>query len=350
MGRPNIDVFFKELASTAVKRSTNGVAALIVKDDTDQSFTTVIYKIENDIELEKFTVANQNYIKDVLSSGVKKIIVSRVDVGEVDLINTAVNQIGNVVYNWIAIAEGVEADHLALSVKIKAMDSISAVLFNTAADHERLVNFSNEKVVRNEEEITGEKYISRILGLVCGCPLTESTTFKILEELTSVTEKVDTDASVDAGELVLFNDEGVVRVARGVNSLQTTTADKTEDMKKITIVETLILIKRDIKSTFKNLYVGKYKNNYDNQVMFISAINDYLNLLEKEELLEPGFNNHVEINIEAQRTALVTIKPDAAEWSDKKIKNTSFKSSVFPKAFIRVNDAIEDLSFNVFLV
>ncbi|BEP28814.1 phage tail sheath C-terminal domain-containing protein [Helicovermis profundi] len=350
MGRPNIDVVFKELASTVIKRSSNGVAALIIKDNTDKTFSTVVISSEDQIDELKFTAENVSFIKDVLLGGVIKVIVSRVDVEEVEVIETGVNQIANIFYNWIAIADGTSLEHTELSVKVKSMDSIQSVVFNIPSDHERIVNFANTSVTKESGVINGEKYIARVLGLICGCNLTESTTYKILDDLISVVEPIDIDTAVDQGQFLLFNDEEVVRVARGVNSLLTIGENKTDDMKKITIMETLLLIQRDIKSSFKNLYIGKYKNNYDNQVIFFSAVNDYLNVLAYQEILENNYNNHVEIDIEAQKNALAIIKPEVIEWSDKEIKNYPYRSSVFAKTYIRVNDAIEDLNFNLYLV
>lgn len=349
MPRPDISVIFKELASTAVKRSGNGVAVLIIKDDTDQSFNVVDITDEKQINESKFTSSNLSYIKDVLKGGVTKVIVSRVDVAEVNVIETGLNQVSTKVFNWVAVADGIAADQIELSNQVKARPSLSAVVFDHAADHKNIVNFTNSKVLLVDGEITGEKFIPRILGIIAGCPLTESTTFKIIEELVSVTEPLDVDAAVDAGEFLLFNDDGDVRVARGVNSLVTLSKDLTEDMKKITIIEALSLVQKDIIKTFKNNYVGKYKNNYDNQVLFFSGVMDYFSVLVKEEILDGDFKNTVGVDIEAQRAALITIKPDASEWDDSKIKNNTYKSNVFASGKIKINDAMEDLSFNLFL-
>ena len=80
---------------------------------------------------------------------------------------------------------------------------------------------------------------------------------------------------IDEGWLCLFNDDGDIRIARGVNSLVTITSTETEDMQKIIIVESMNMIREDIYGEYKNNYVGKYKNHYDNQCLFISAVNGY---------------------------------------------------------------------------
>lgn len=54
---PTIEVVFKQLAGSLIERSERGIAILIVKDDTDQSFS---YKSYSDItqldeDKEKYT-------------------------------------------------------------------------------------------------------------------------------------------------------------------------------------------------------------------------------------------------------------------------------------------------------
>ena len=347
-GRPNINIEFKKLAQSAKARSANGIVVLILKDDTDKSFSTIEYADAADVEASKFTAENVGFIKSTLNGGIKKVIVSRVDIAAVTPVETAINNIGNVHYNWIGLAKGTVSEQTKLVELVKAMPKVSAVVFNNTADHERIVNFANSKVKPKESaEITGDKYVSRILGLIGGCPLTESTTLKILDDLESVSEPADVDLAVDEGKFVLFNDEGVVRVARGVNSLQNLGENKYADMKKITIMDTLSMIRRDIYSLFKDHYVGNYKNSYDNQVIFFVAVQDYLNQLSVEEILDKDSSNIVNVNVEKQRAELMKLYPEAAEWTEKKIKSTTVGSNVYPITNIKVNDAMEDLDFDI---
>ena len=49
MGLPNISVIFKQKAETAIKRSGNGIVALILADNTKEDTTTYTYTQEKDI-------------------------------------------------------------------------------------------------------------------------------------------------------------------------------------------------------------------------------------------------------------------------------------------------------------
>lgn len=349
MGRPDISIEFKKLAQSAVERSANGIVALIIKDDTDTSFNTVSYTPTDNVDEAKFTSDNKEYILDVLKGGVAKVIVSRVDVVAVTPIVTAIVNIGNQYYNWIGIADGQTDEQTKLVELIKANPKVSAVVFNNEADHERIVNFANAQVTPKGKALTdGNKYIPRLVGLIGGCPMTKSTTYRILEDLESVVEPDDVDIDVDNGKFVLFNDEGVVRVARGVNSLITLGDTKYEDMKKITIMDTLTMIRRDVFNMFKEHYVGEFKNSYDNQLIFFISVEGYFQQLSFEGVLDTDSPNVVSVNVPRQRLELMKTKPEASAWSEKQVKDNSIGSMVFPKTTIRVNDAMEDLDFEIF--
>ena len=144
------------------------------------------------------------------------------------------------------------------------------------------------------------------------------------------------DMLIDEGWLCLFNDDGDIRIARGVNSLVTITSTETEDMQKIIIVESMNMIREDIYGEYKNNYVGKYKNHYDNQCLFISAVNGYFRQLQLAEILDPEYDNHSTIDVESQRQAWLDIgRTDAADWN------------VFLQGDIKILDATEDLKFDI---
>lgn len=353
IGLPKIEIVFKQLAVSAVQRSERGIVALIVKDVTDESFDLVEYKSVTEIEADKFTSANAAYIADVLEGGASKVIVARI--GTDGTLADAVAAIGSKKYNWIGYAEGLPADQTALVTYAKEQEAankkqIKALVFNaTAPDSMTVVNFGNEEVTKaSGETVTGEKYIARLLGVFAGLSLTQSGTYKVMSDLKYVKEPSDVEAAINAGKLVLFNDEETVRIARAVNSLTTLGTDKTEDMQKIIIVETMQLIKEDVLKTFKDDYLGKYKNKYDNQVLFITAVNAYFEALEDEDILDPEFDNTAFVDVEAQRAAWLAIgKTEAAEWDDAKVRINTFRSNVYLSGSIKVLDAIEDFKFSV---
>ncbi|MED5017930.1 phage tail sheath C-terminal domain-containing protein [Paenibacillus chibensis] len=353
IGLPTIDIIFKKLAATLVTRSASGIVALIVKDDTDSTHAVKEYTSVLQIDATKFTMSNVQYIKDVFLGGAAKVIVAPVATDSVAVIGDAIKTIGSRKYNWIGLAEGKDDEQTDLVAYIKeqetAKKSVKAVVFDaTAPDCQHIVNFTNPSVTTASGKLTGEKYVSRLLGLLAGMPLTRSSTYYGLADLISVEEPADVESAVNAGEFVLFNDDDLVRVARGVNSLTTLSSTVSEEFKKIVIVETMDMIRADISATFKNDYLGKFKNKYDYQVLLITAINSYFDALANEDILDNTFANRAYIDIEAQRAAwIATGKAEAEGWDEQTVKNNTFRSNVYLGGNIKITDAMEDFEFGI---
>ena len=180
---------------------------------------------------------------------------------------------------------------------------------------------------------------------VLGQSMTESATYQVLSEIDSITESLTPNEDIDEGKFILINDGEKVKVARGVNSLHILSGDKTEDMKKIKIIEGMDLMRDDIRSAFENNYIG-INNSYDNKVMFVAAINQYFDGLVREGVLYGDAENTADIDVNAQRDWLAQ-KYDISEYSDEQIRKAKTGSYVFVTADITFCDAIEDLKFSI---
>ena len=89
-------------------------------------------------------------------------------------------------------------------------------------------------------------------------------------------------------------------------------------------------------------------NSYDNQALFISAVNTYFRELTHEEILDPDYENEAKVNVEKQRDAWLGIgKTEAEEWKEEKVKRMTFRSNVFLAGDVKILDAIEDLHFEI---
>jgi hypothetical protein len=254
-------------------------------------------------------------------------------------------------WNYLAIPGIVAADVPAISAQIKTWrdndkKTFKAVLPNSLSDHEGVINFTTDGIVVGAKTYSVSDYTSRIAGILAGLPLTRSATYYVLPEVQDITDSADPDADIDAGKLILVNDGEKIKIGRGVNSLTTLTAGRSADWKKIKIVEGHDLMQEDIARTFNDDYVGKINNSYDNQVLFITAVNAYLRGLQGD-VLDPASINAVGVDIESQRAAWEGIGTDTSTWDDKKVKETSFQSKVFLTGNAKFLDAAEDLQFNI---
>lgn len=364
---PTIEVVFKQLAGSLIERSERGIAILIVKDDTDQSFS---YKSYSDItqldeDKEKYTDDNYNAIRDCLTFSPVKCYVFRINAEDGTLNEALKNMESRVKTGWITVVGGQTEDFTGLVSWIKSKENkgktYKAVVYKTATtDSRHIVNFYNDKVTFADErgEKEGSFYCPSLVGILASCNVKRGCAYFTCTNLTEVQEFTgegdideNRDEALGAGKFILFNDDDVVKIARGINSLTTTDGlNLTEDMKFIDIVETMDLINDDISKAFIETYLGRYKNNYDNQMLFVSAINSYFTDLENERILDNNYNNTVTIDTETQRNSWLGVgKTEAADWDDVTIKNNTFKRSVFLKGDIKILGAMEDLKFTVYL-
>lgn len=178
--------------------------------------------------------------------------------------------------------------------------------------------------------------------------MTISCTYAPLPEVSDVGRltREAMDAAVDAGKFILFHDGEKVKVARGVNSLQTTTQDKGDAWKKIKMVEVMDMIQTDIRTTAQDAYIGKYANSYDNKCLLVTAIKGYLVGLEQSGILQAG-SSSVGIDLAAQEAYLQSVGTDTSKMSQQEIKEANTADKVFLEASIKILDAIEDISLNI---
>ena len=350
MGLPQIIIDFNGKAVTAIKRSQLGIVALILKDDV-QTADTVTYKSIEDVPTEAWAPESLDYIQLAFMGTPSKIIIERLPTTAIDY-NAALTRLNNKRFNYLAIPGIEDKDTTTIATWIKTKrdnnkKTFKAILPNSEADHEGIINFTTTGIKVGEKVYTTAEYTARIAGILAGLPFTRSSTYYELNEIDTITEIEDPDAAVDKGELILINDGENIKIGRGVNSLTTTTGKKTEDFKSIRVMEVQDLIKDDIRTTFDKNYIGKHNNIYDNQVLFIRSINAYYDGLEGEEILDPNFDNKAEIDVRKQRLAWEGIGRDTSEWDDQKVKEMSFKKNVFLARNIKIVDAIEDLDMDI---
>jgi len=359
---PNIEITFKQLASSFIARSARGIAVLIIKDDTDDSFSTKEYKGLDELLLDQalYTVANYQQIADVLNFAVNKVLIVRIDTDGTMAAALAIVA-STVKTGWITTV-GVTADYTAIINWIKAKEAAGetykAVVYNaTTPDCKHIVNFVNTSVTFSDDrgEETGSEYLPSLLGILASANVERGTTYFVCDNLSSVVEVANNTTALNAGQFILINDLDVikdkvkprVKVGLGINSLTTFDDDNSEDMRFIDIVETMDLITDDIRNSYKNDYIGKYKNSYENQILFISAVNTYFERLAGADILDPAYKNIADVNVAAQRAAWAVIKPEAATWDDVTVKNAAYKRTVFLAGDIKILGSMENLEFTI---
>ena len=355
MGFPKINIIFKSVASTAVKRGNKGIVLAILKDAINvASNYEILTTADIPAGLSAYNKAQLNLIFQGGQSAPRKVIAVVQDSAATD-IAASLEYAEKVKFDYLCMPGATEAEALQIANSVKAMRSnmnkgVKAVLPNTAADSEAVINFATDNIVVDGTTYDAADYCARIAGLLAGTPLTESVTFTQLPEVDDVPRMSQDNATtlIDAGKFVLYHDGDKVKVARGVNSLVTTGTDKNEQFKKIKIVDILDAMRQDIRMTAEDNYIGKVANSYPNKCLLVNAINAYFRQLEAEGLLEAG-SNKCAIDETATSNYLKGLGADVDTMDDAEIKAANTADKVFLAAVVKPVDAMEEIVFNVIL-
>lgn len=358
MGLPQILVSFTSKGLDAIRRSARGIVAVVLRDDTvsnpQEADLMAVYTSISKLDYTKWTEKNMEYLRLIFRGGPSKVLVLRVATDAVGLAD-ALETLRDLRWNYLTIPSITAEEKTVVSAWIKAQrdqhhKTFKAVLPSCAADHEGIINFTTDNitVLEGEKKLTYStaEYCARIAGLLAGLSLAFSSTYYVLEEIVAAAVPSDPDERIDAGELVLIFDTDCYRIGRGVNSLKTTGGAKSVDRKKIKIIEGMDIYLDDIRTTFKEQYVGKVVNDYDHKQALVAAINDYHRALEGD-VLDKSYNNQAEISLEAQRNFLQAQGVDTEDMADVQILQANTGSQVFLRASIKFVDAMEDLTMVV---
>lgn len=351
MGLPEIDIVFRSKSVTAIKRSAMGIVALILRDQTIVGLNSIAtIKSVEDLKQTDWTDENYDYINKTLLGTPSKVVALRI--GEAGELTESLKKLGSIKFNYAAMpgATAEEPETLTSWIKSKRKNdkkTFKLVVANQVADDEGIINFTTPGIKVGEKAYTTQEYTCRIAGILAGLPFTRSSTYFALPEVTEIEEHETPNEDIDAGELILVDDGEQVKIGRGVNSLTSLTGDKNGAWQKIKIVEVMDMIVDDIRDTFDKHYVGKYINIYDNQILFIIAVNAYIKGLANQQILDPAYENVSFIDAGAQRLAWESVGTDTSEMSDQQIREQSFGTKVFLGGQVKIADAMEDLKFDI---
>lgn len=351
MGLPNINIIFRTQASDVIERSQKGTVGVILKDTADAGGHEITEASQIPAGLN---AKNKGYIERAFVGYVskpQKVLVYVLGT-EAENFTDALDYMSRYQVDYLVGPPDMEdsgSTEIVTWVKEQRENHnmVKAVLPNKAADHEAIINFTTKAITVGETEYTTAEYCSRIAGLIAGTPLTISSTYAVLPEVTDVTRltKTEMDTAIDNGEFILFHDGQKVKVGRGVNSLKTTADNKGEIYKKIKVVDTIDIIYRDIRMVGQDSYIGKAANTYDDKCLLIMAVKGYFEQLEQDSILQVGTST-VGIDMTAQRAYLKAHGVDVESMNEQQIKTASTGSEVLLAASIRILDAIEDITLD----
>lgn len=346
MGLPEINIVFQAKAETAIKRSANGIVALILRDTTKTDMYSYSYASESEVVKSHWTTTNLDYINKTFLGSPQRVIVERI--GIEDTYDDALAKLKNKHWNYLAVPSITDDEVKAVSdwiIAQRAAKKTFKAVLPYAANDEGVINFATTDIKAGSKTYTANEYCCRIAGLIAGLPMTQGATFQPLPEVESITESTAPSEDIDNGKFILINDGEKIKVGRGVNSLAALSGDKTADMKKIKIIDGIDLIRDDIRTTFEENYINVV-NSHANKMLFIGAVNQYFKVLQTQGVLYDGVECRAYIDAESQREWLAQ-KYDVSDWSDTQIETANTGSIIFAAANVTMQDCIEDLNFKI---
>ena len=149
----------------------------------------------------------------------------------------------------------------------------------TNPDSRFVVNVNSGAVLSDGTELTPQQVTWWAGGATAGAKYNESLTYATYPNAVDVTPLLTNsgyEQAIQAGQFVLWSDDGVVKVEQDINSLVTYTTDITEPYHKNRVMRLLNTIANDIYKQFSDGYIGEVNNNEQGRMMFKSAIVGYL--------------------------------------------------------------------------
>ena len=173
-------------------------------------------------------------------------------------------------------------------------------------------------------------------------PLTVKDNLDLLVATKSLKEVEDYEPKL--GKFSLYTDEDVIRVNYGVNSKTTFDSTWKKDTRKIKVVEGMCFIVDDIRDTFKKYWIGNYISDYDNKMNFCSNITKVYFKEMSPNVLNGDYDNKVEIDIEAQKKAIITDGLKTDGMTDLEILQYPTGDEVYLTGDVRFVDTMASLS------
>lgn len=149
----------------------------------------------------------------------------------------------------------------------------------TSPDSRYIINVNSGVTLNDGTTLTPQQVTWWFGGATAGAKYNEDLTYATYPGAVDVTTKLTNsgyEQAIQAGQLVLWADDGVVKVEYDINSLVTYTPDITDVYHYNRTMRLVNTIANDIYQQFSDGYIGAVNNNEQGRMMFKTAIVGYL--------------------------------------------------------------------------
>lgn len=354
-----VKITFHDTPNTTITMLETGTVCLLLQDAAEQAGVYNIYNA-NQIPTE-LAAENQTYIKLALLGKPRRVIavVQEGTASAVDVDTATFGVLETLSFDFLAIPgiSGEDATAVAewvTAVNQNPMHRFTAVLPNTEADDQHVINFAHQSVTLDGKAYTTTQATPYVAAVAAATIPNQSLTMHetVIEACTPMTI-AEIDAAGEAGKLVLFDDGNTIRFASDTNSL--TTLDPTsqdESYQDIRCTAIMDLFYNSCKIAILEKYIGKHANTYQNKLMLSGEVYALLRDFENNGLCEQG-DTDCKINLAAQTAYLreTGYKTKDGRGVDEMTRDEILRADTKKKVFLKVRmiplSAIEAVEIDV---
>ncbi|MGL5057521.1 MAG: phage tail sheath protein [Fusobacteriaceae bacterium] len=343
---PSIKVAFETKARVAIQKGERGIVVVILEDTTSvEPWTTL--KSVSDIAEDKWTAENVMLLNSVYEVfPPSRVLVRRRASGE--SVTVIQKELESLNFTQVAFADiTAEDDALMVSFAKTRVDKKGEVYVSalaTNSDSVCVVELANHTTMTHKTitNFSAQKATLMIAGAIAGCPLNQSLDNIILPNVTDISV-----VEPSLGKFTFLKDDDLVRVNLSVNSKTTFDSVFAPASRYIKIWDGMSTIKNDIEKTFRDYYLGKYLNSYDNKVAFMNNVEKVYFKELQPNVLSADYNNSVSIDVEANKRHIITDGNDPDKMSETEIKVYPTAESVYLVADIKLQNTMINLAMTI---
>lgn len=285
-----INIRTNEPISTSLGERGTVVILQEMSVGTDGSICTIT-TTEQDYP-EGATDADKKLATEALKKAVTVLVYKLPPAHDADDVLAALEALRTVNFNTLCYpfdGDSETANKTAITSWIRSMRDeegmkCQAVLANHAADSEGVINVVQGVTLTGGSVLTAAEVTAWVAGATAGAGITTSNTGMIYAGAIDVNPRMtrtEMETAVKAGKFIFKTDTAQnVSAVYDINSLATTTPEKSKMFTKNRVIRTLDNIANDITSIFESNYVGKVNNTEEGCSILKAALVDYFATLQ----------------------------------------------------------------------
>ncbi len=367
---PKFVMEFIENTAIGIKETLSGTAGMIVVDGKKNNIKKMVYKSQADVLRDDWNETTYKYLTDHAFKGnpfevhiyrVAPEVINTINLSELlnDMEQSGVlwfwvpTDFQDASVSWLKNRRNVEMGKLRPDFDQSGIKMVTGGL--DTPDHWAIINLSelHEKGMVNGTEYSCNELAISLLSVFAGMSKYRSgTNFKMpwIESITLVNEPGE---RTDKGEIVLVKDEDIYVINRAVTSFVTPTTDKQERFASVKLVAQMDEDMLALKQTWNKYYKGAFLNHFDTKRKFLQAVNAYFDKRKDEGVLDPNYDNHMYLDLEAHKTFLKEqgrTDEEIAAMDDSELMRINTKTFVYTEIpdYMPV-DAMEDLYIKAYM-